>query len=336
MAASCSGDERPAGGPDETPGLTGRILATGFSGGANLQVYDLDTSRTTELPIPSGVDVTTAFWGSDGATAYALVSTLSSLGTPTVVEYSRLYETTVGGEARPVGRRLVEAEVEALSVAGSKVLASECGRKERRLLLLDLEGARRWKEVAPGCTGALSPDRASVLFARGTRLLERPVEGGRAEEVAAVDTVVDHGEPVETEGVFGLRYAGSAIVATVVVDGRFHPAIGGPGERFRLVRMQDYPSFVGVAPQPGGSLIGMTQAFGNTRTSALIRLYDADSSRLEVVGAGGGGYFEPAWAPSGEVMVASNAAGNWVFIDESGDWVDVRKVTGLIARDWSE
>jgi hypothetical protein len=316
--------------------LTGRILATGVSGGANLQIYDLETSRTTELSIPSGADVTTAFWDSDGTTAYALVSTLSSLGTPTVVEYTRLYETRAGGEARPVGRRLVEAEGEALSVAGSKVLASECGGKKRRLVLLDLEGARRWRVVAPGCTGALSADGGNVLYARGTRLLERPIEGGRAEEVAALNTVVEHGDPVQTEGVFGLRYAGSAIVATVVVDDRFHPAVGSPGKRFRLVRMQDYPSFVGVAPQPGGSLIGMTQAFGNTRTSALIRLYDAASSRLEVVGAGGGGYFEPAWAPSGDVMVASNLAGNWVFIDETGDWVDVRKVTGLIAQDWSE
>jgi hypothetical protein len=336
MAVSCTGDDPPGDEPDGTGGLSGRILATGFSGGNNLQVYDLDTSRTTELPIPSGGDVMTAFWGPDGTTAYALVSTLSSLGTPTVAEYSRLYETTAGGDARPVGRRLVEADGEALSVSLSKVLASECGGGKRRLLVLDLQGPRRWTEVAPGCTGALSPDGANVLYARRSRLWERPIEGGRAEDVAALDTVVDHGETVETEGVVGLRYAGSAIVATVVVDDRFHPAIGGPGAPFRLVRLEDYPSFIGVAPQPGGSLIGMTQAFGNTRTSALIRVYDTDTRRFEVVGVGGGGYFEPAWAPSGEVMVASNAAGNWVFIDESGDWVDVRKVTGLIARDWSE
>jgi hypothetical protein len=335
VAASCSGDEPADDGSREPEALRGRILATGFSGGENVQMYDPSTSRTTELPMPQGVEVVDAFWGPDGHTAYALATSFTSLGTPTAAGRARLYEAVPGADARPVGRRLL-SEGEELSVSGSKVLVSECDGPESSLLLLDLEGARRWREVAPGCSGALSADGATVLFTRGKRLWKKPIEGGPAEEVAALDTVGEDGETIRTEGIAGLRYAGSAIVATVVIDGRYHPAVGRPGERFRLIRMQDYPSFIGVAPQPGGSLIGMTQAFGNSRTSALIRMYDVDSRRLEVVGAGGGGYFEPAWAPSGDVMVASNLAGNWVFIDETGDWVDVRKVTGLIAQDWSE
>lgn len=334
VAASCSGDEPAPEGPDRAPSLSGRILATGFSGGENLQIYDLETSRSTAVPMPEGVEVLDAFWGPDGATAYALATPVTSLGTPTTVGRARLYEATPGDEARPVGRALDDLNGEAFSVSGSRVLASECNARDQRLLLLDLDGARRWERVAPGCAGALSADGSTILFARGPRLWETSVEGGDAQPVADLGTVREGDEPVRVEGIAGLRYAGSVVVALVEIDNRLWPAIGRPGNRFRLIRLEDYPSTVGVAPQPEGDLIALTQAFGNARTSSLIRMYDSSTRDIEVVGAGNGGYFEPAWAPSGDVMVASNMASNWVFLDRSGEWLDVRTVTGLIARDW--
>jgi hypothetical protein len=334
VAASCSGDDTPADGPERTHDLGGRILATGFSGGENVQIYDLETGRTTELPMPRGVEVLNAFWGPDGDTAYALATPVTSLGTPTAVGRVQLYEATPGGETRPVGRALDDTNGEALSVSGSRVLASECNARDQRLLLLELDGARRWKEVAPGCAGALSPDGSTILFARGLRLWEASVDGGDAEAVADLRRVKEDDELLRVESIAGVSYATSAIVAFVEVDGRLWPAIGTSGEPFRLIRLEDYPATLGVAPQPDGDLIALTQAFGNARTSSLIRMYDSSSRDLEVVGAGNGGYFEPAWAPSGDVMVASNLASSWVFLDESGEWLDVRTVTGLVARDW--
>jgi hypothetical protein len=333
---SCSGDDPSAEGPRRIPGLSGRILAIGFSGGENVQVYDLDTGESAELPMPGGIQVLEAFWGPDGTTAYALASGVSSLGTPTQTLRARLYEARPGAEARPVGRGLEDTNGETFSVSGSRVLASECNAIDQRLLVLELDGARRWERVASGCVGALSSDGSAVLYARGHRLVEKPLEGGAPEPVADLRTVVEDDEPVRVEGIAGVRYANSALVAFVEVDNRVWPAIGKPGGSFRLVRLEDYPATPGVAPQPGGDLIALTQAFGNARTSSLIRMYDSSTDDLAVVGAGNGGYFEPAWAPSGEMMVASNIASTWVFLDSSGEWVDVRKVTGLVARDWVE
>ncbi|HZA20330.1 MAG TPA: hypothetical protein VE889_05685, partial [Actinomycetota bacterium] len=91
LGVSCSGDVPSAEGPRRIPGLSGRILAIGFSGGENVQVYDLDTGKTAELSMPANVEVREAFWGPDGDTAYALASRFSSLGTPTAVIQARLY-----------------------------------------------------------------------------------------------------------------------------------------------------------------------------------------------------------------------------------------------------
>ena len=335
IAASCSGEEPSAEGPGRAPGLSGKILAIGFSGGENVQVYDLGTGETAALPMPTDVEVIDAFWGPDGA-AYVLAAPATSLGTPTAVSRARLYQATPDGVARPVGGPLVDTVEAAFSDSGSLVLASECNPADQHLLVLDLKGARRWEEVAPGCVGALSPDGSTVVYARGRRLVEKPLEGGDPEPIADLSTVIEDGEPVRAEGIAGVRYADSRLVAIVEIDNRIWPAIGAPGERFRLIRLEDYPATPGVAPQPGGDLIALTQAFGNARTSSLIRMYDSSTDDLEVVGAGNGGYFEPAWAPSGDVMVASNLASTWVFLDSSGEWIDVRKVTGLVARDWVE
>jgi hypothetical protein len=328
LGVGCS-DSRP-GDRSEDEGearLTGRILATGFGGDDDLVSYDLESRETTRLPVPEGMDVFDAFWGPGGETAYMLASPSFSR--------VRLYETSPGADPAPLGRTFTDPEAEILSVRGSMVLATECERNPK-LLLMDLEGSRRWKEVAPGCAGTLTSDGRSVLYAMGRKLWQAPLAGGPAREVADLAIVEEDGEPIRTSRIFDVRYAPSAIVATVGVDDRFYPAVGRQSARFELIRLENYPSFVQVSHQPGGDLIVFTQAFGNTRTAALIRLYDARSGQVEVVGAGFGGYQEPTWRPGGDLFVVSNERGRWVFIDPVHGWVDVRLMSGLLARDWSK
>jgi Tol biopolymer transport system component len=342
IATSCDTSDDPS--RDEARGrldLEGRVLAFGFlpqvvgpgagtEGSDDLKLYDLASGKQTTLHIPANSEVLDAFWAEDGQRAFTFVrSALGGVG-------FQLYEVAPGEKARPVGRAL-QGEPGSWSVNGTNVLVGEC-TDNSRLSVLNLNGPEVWEEVAPGCRGAFTPDGSEITYRADRHHLESvPIAGGPSQPFADLRFVDDPERGrIEVFEVVDLDWHGPHLIVTISAEGRYNFAVGNPRDGFSYVPMEDVPSDLGVAGQPGTDLLVLSQRHGTPRVDGLIRMYDPETKKFTVAAAGAGGYFEPTWSPSGDVMLASAESGNWIFTDPSGEWLDVRKVPGLLATDWAE
>jgi Tol biopolymer transport system component len=334
-AAACTEDE-PAGagrrGAGSPPALQGRILAAArFASrgpGKQIYVHDLASDTTKGLSLPGGT-VLDAFWSDSGDRAYVLIDFLGR---------SRLYRLDPAtGRSKPLGPPVRNAS--APDLAGSHILTATCGRPRRALLLMDTAGAGRWQEVAPGCVGALSPDGRALAYSPDGRTLWRVLEAGagQAEKIAELADVAGL-EPQEARRarVRSIEWGDGGIALGVWLGERMVPVILTDGGRLELGPADPVADRLDLEWRPGGDELAVaTYSSGFTSTEAVIRLFEADSSRSRVVAVNPSGFFEMTWSPEGQFLVATSSSERWVFLDAGGDWRASEHVVSADTYDWA-
>jgi hypothetical protein len=307
--------------------LTGRILATGGFRDPHVYIHDLAADTTERILLPGGDgNVLGAFWSESGDAAYVLVD---SDGT------GRFLEIAPGGEVRPLGETVLDATT--ADYAGSQLLTTACGGKKRSVLVMDVAGGN-WKKVAPGCSGALSPDGQEVVYSPdGRELWMVPSSGGAERKLADVSETLGL-EPREAgrARVHEIEWGEGGVALEVVLEDHTIPAL--LGEDGKLVPAPEDPGAdqLDLEWQPGGGELAIaTFSSAFTDAEAIIRMFGADTGDGKVVAVDPSRFFNMTWSPDGDFLVATTSRGRWVFIDGEGNWLMNEHIIPASTLDWA-
>jgi WD40 repeat protein len=341
LLAGC-GDPPPAAGPKSPAvALRGTVLAAGQPFGLGLRSWGLPGLRAADLTEPRDEwEIQTylgARWTADGtAVAFAGTEQDDSFRAAD----SRLYEFDVGTAPRPLGQTLFA--VSGFSLTDELALATTCPRPPGRVLVLQLGGAARWREVARSCVAALSPGGDRVAFLKGRwEVWERRLDGGKARRVVDLARVpgLRSGEASRV-GASSLTWGEAGVAVQIGDPGGFDPS---SRSKLVVVRSDGEVVAVPIADQsillpasgwrPGGELLAFI-----TRPSsggALVRLFDPSSGDVRVVAADSQLFSNVVWSPDGRALVASTSNNVLVFFDTEGNWIRRAAGGGVAVFDWA-
>jgi len=290
-------------------------------------IHDLASDTTERILLPDGEgNVLGAFWSESGDVAYVFVD---SAGT------GRFLEVAPGGEVRPMGERVPGAVT--ADLAGSHLLTTTCGRSRPSVLVMDVAGGD-WKKVAPGCSGALSPDGREVVYSPDEReLWIVSSSGGAARKLADVSETPGL-EPSEADRgrVREIEWGEGGIALEVLLDDHSIPALLGEDGKLVLAPGDPGADQLDLEWQPGGGELAIatfSSAFNDAE--AIIRMFGADTGDGKVVAVDPSRFFNMTWSPDGDFLVATTSRGRWVFIDGEGNWLMNEHIIPASTLDWA-
>ena len=332
VPVACTGGESRGADPEEAPGpeFTGRMLLTAGFRDPAMRIHDLAANTTERILLPGNPEVVDAFWSESGDSAYVLVEN---------DETGLFLEIGPDGRVGRVGEAL-PGYASTGDLGGPLLLATVCRRNDPSILVMDVGGNQGWKKVAPGCSGALSPDGQEVVFSPDGRALMTIAASGRGEarKIADLDdlTGVEPSEVpqarVETidwdEGGIALEVsiADRLLAVLVADDGSLVASSGDPGA-----------NELDLAWQPGGDRLAVatfSSAFNDAE--AVIRMIDAGQREGQVVAIDPSRFFNMTWSPDGDYLVATTSKGRWLFADAEGNWLKSEYVVPAGTLDWAQ
>lgn len=329
--ACTEGDGRVSEGePEPAPEFTGRILATGGFRDPAMRIHDLAADTTERVRLPGDPGVVDAYWSESGDSAYVVAEGDDS---------GIVVEIGPDGVARRLGEAL-PGFASAADLRGSVLLATVCRRSDPSVLVMDVEGAQKWRKVASGCSGALSPDGREVVYSPDGRSLWTTATSGRGEtrKIADLEDLMGvEADEVPLARVEGIEWGDGGIAIEASIENRLLAVL--VGEDGSLVAAAGDPGVneLELTWQPDGdrlAVVTFSSAFNDAE--AVLRMFDADRSEGQVVAIDPSRFFNMTWSPEGDYLVATTSDGRWLFADDEGNWLKSENILAAGTLDWAQ
>ena len=312
------------------PEFTGRILATGGFRDPAMQIHDLGADTTERVRLPGDPGVVDGFWSESGESAYLLVE---GEGTGLIIEIGP------DGEARRLGEAL-PGYADTADLGGSLLLATVCRRNDPSILVMDVEGPQRWRKVASGCSGALSPDGREVVYSPDGRTLWTIATSGQSEPRKIADLEDLRGaEPDEVPKarVETIDWGDGGIAIEASIADRLLLALVGEGGTVEAISGDPGVNELDLTWQPGGdqlAVLTFSSAFNDAE--AVLRMVDANRLEGQVVAIDPSRFFKMTWSSEGDFLVTTTSDGRWLFADAEGNWLQSENVITADTLDWTQ
>ena len=315
---------------EAVPEFTGRILTTGGFRDPAMQIHDLGADTTERVRLPGDPGVVDGFWSESGESAYVLVE---AEGTGLIIEIG------LDGEARRLGEAL-PGFANTADLGGSLLLATVCRRNDPSILVMDVEGPQRWKKVASGCSGALSPDGQEVVYSPDGRTLWTIAASGRGRtrKIADLDDLTGvEPDEVRQARVESIDWGDGGIAIEASIADRLLAALVDEAGSVAVTAGDPGVNELDLTWQPGGerlAVVTFSSAFNDAE--AVLRMVDADRLEGQVVAIDPSRFFNMTWSPEGDYLVATTSDGRWLFADDEGNWLKSENVITAGTLDWTQ
>ena len=312
---------------EAAPEFTGRILTTGGFRDPAMGIHDLAADTTERVRLPRDPEVIDAFWSESGDSAYVLAATNTGL----------FLEIGPDGEARRLGEAL-PGYANTADLGGSLLLATVCRRNDPSVLVMDVEGPQTWRTVAPGCSGALSPDGQEVVYSPDGRALWTIAASGQGEarKIADLDDLTGvEPDEVRLARVETIDWGDGGIAVEVSVADRSLAVLVGEDGSAEAIAGDPGVNELELTWQPGGdrlAVVTFSSAFNDAE--AVLRIVDADRQEGQVVAIDPSRFFNMTWSPDGEYLVITTSDGRWLFADAEGNWLKSENILAAGTLDW--
>ncbi|CAN5581988.1 hypothetical protein BH20ACT23_BH20ACT23_24680 [soil metagenome] len=332
VPVACTEGESPASEQEAEPApeLTGRILSGGGFRDPALRINDMTTDTSERVQLPGDPEIVEAFWSQSGDSAYVLVETDDT---------GLIVEIGPDGEARRLGEALPWFASTA-DLGGSLLLATVCRRNDPSILVMDVEGRQKWKKVASGCSGSLSPDGREVAYSPDGRALWTISASGEGEARKIADlgdlTGVEPDE-VPAARVETIDWGDGGIAIEVSIADRRLAALVGEDGSVAATAGDPGVNELDLTWQPGGDRLAvMTFSSAFNDAEAVLRMIDADRGEGQVVAIDPSRFFFMTWSPEGDYLVTTTSKGRWLFADAGGNWLKSEYVVNAGTLAWTQ
>ncbi|MPZ90599.1 MAG: hypothetical protein GEU68_03055 [Actinobacteria bacterium] len=314
---------------EPAPQFTGRMLTTGGLRDPAMQVHDLAADTTERVRLPGDPRVVDAFWNESGDAAYVLAE---------AEETGLILEIGSDGRARRLGEAL-PGHANTADLGGSLLLAPVCRRTDPSILVMDVEGPLKWKKVASGCSGALSPDGQEVVYSPDARTLWTIAASGRGrtrkfadlEELTGVEP-----DDVPLARVENIDWGDGGIAIEVSIADRLLAVVAGEDGSLEAIAGDPGVNELELTWQPDGdqlAVVTFSSAFNDAE--AVLRMIDADQQEGQVVAIDPSRFFNMTWSPNGDYLVVTTSDGRWLFADAEGNWLKSEHIVAAGTLDWA-